>query len=399
MQNLKKLTALSLAAAMLGVFSGCGDQSWSYRTKDNAVSLSAGTYIFNLLNGYYEAYGMVETPDEAEDILKEKVTDSDTEETKTVEQFALDSADEETTNMVAVESLFKKYGLELDEDEYDSYSSYSSQVWSTMKTTCEEYGISEESFNYCYAEYQVKSSQVFKALYLDKDGEKFVDDDELINYYKDKYTGYAYFSLSMTDYDDEGNATPKSEEEVKKAEKNFKAYAEEINKDKKSYKDVVSEHIENYELTADPTYSGSYDKEDNNLQEDVAASLDKLKEGEAEFVKSGEDDSAMYYLVYKPVTDDIVDFLEFEDEDSKETPDEASELEVSVESEDTPSEEVNVFDLKTGYSRSSLLQDMKGDEFKDYLKDYAKGLNIEKNSAVLDKFKPKMFVKDDEDED
>ena len=47
MQNLKKLTALSVAAAMLTMFSGCGDQSWSYKTEN--VSLSAGTYIFNLL--------------------------------------------------------------------------------------------------------------------------------------------------------------------------------------------------------------------------------------------------------------------------------------------------------------------------------------------------------------
>ena len=66
MQNLKKLTALSVAAAMLTMFSGCGDQSWSYKTEN--VSLSAGTYIFNLLNSYYEAYGKVDTPDEVEDI-------------------------------------------------------------------------------------------------------------------------------------------------------------------------------------------------------------------------------------------------------------------------------------------------------------------------------------------
>ena len=104
MENLKKLTAFSLAVAMLAAFSGCGDQTWSYRTKD--VSLSAGTYIFNLMNGYYEAYGMVDTPDEVDDILKEEVTDSDDDVTKTVEQFALDSADEDTLKMVAVEDIF-----------------------------------------------------------------------------------------------------------------------------------------------------------------------------------------------------------------------------------------------------------------------------------------------------
>jgi len=389
MKNLKKLTAVSLTVAMLAAFSGCGDQSWSYKTDD--VSLSAGTYIYNLLNGYYEAYDKVDTPDEAEDILKEEVTDSDDDTTKTVEQFALDTADEETTKMIAVEELFKKYNLELDEGDYETYKGYTSQVWSSMKQTLEDYGISEKSFEYCYAEYSVKSNQVFEYLY-GKDGEKYVTDDELIKYYKDKYTGYAYFSLSMTDYDDEGNAVPKSDDEIKKAGEAFTAYADLINKDKKDYKDVVLQYTEDYSLTNDPTYSGSYDKEESNIAEDVAASLDKLKEGQAEFVQSGEGEDAIYYLVYKPVTDSIIDFLDTDEDSDK---DEAE----LIETEDTPSDEIEIYDLKTGYSHSTLLQDMKSDDFQEYLKDYAAGLNIQKNSAIVDKFKPKMFVsKDDSDE-
>ena len=389
MKNLKKLTAVSLTVAMLAAFSGCGDQSWSYKTDD--VSLSAGTYIYNLLNGYYEAYDKVDTPDEAEDILKEEVTDSDDDTTKTVEQFALDTADEETTKMIAVEELFKKYNLELDEGDYETYKGYTSQVWSSMKQTLEDYGISEKSFEYCYAEYSVKSNQVFEYLY-GKDGEKYVTDDELIKYYKDKYTGYAYFSLSMTDYDDEGNAVPKSDDEIKKAGEAFTAYADLINKDKKDYKDVVLQYTEDYSLTNDPTYSGSYDKEESNIAEDVAASLDKLKEGQAEFVQSGEGEDAIYYLVYKPVTDSIIDFLDTDEDSDKD----AAEL---IETEDTPSDEIEIYDLKTGYSHSTLLQDMKSDDFQEYLKDYAAGLNIQKNSAIVDKFKPKMFVsKDDSDE-
>ena len=385
MENLKKLTAFSLAVAMLAAFSGCGDQTWSYRTKE--VSLSAGTYIFNLMNGYYEAYGMVDTPDEVDDILKEEVTDSDKDVTKTVEQFALDSADEDTLKMVAVEKLFKKYDLKLDTDDTAVSEMYVGQVWITMKQTCQKYGISEESFNYCYVESPAKSEKVFEYLY-GKDGEQAVSDDALIEYYKDKYTGYAYFSLSMTDYDDEGNATPKSDDEIKKAEENFKAYADMINNDKKSYKDAVLKYTEDYELSSDPTYSGSYNKEESNLAEDVAASLDKLKEGQAEFVKSGEGEDAIYYLVYKPVTDDIIDFLDDEDDDSAD----------AVETTDTASAETEIYDLKTGYSHSSLLEEMKSEDFADYLKDYASGLGVEKNPAVVDKFKPKLFVKDDDED-
>ena len=193
----------------------------------------------------------------------------------------------------------------------------------------------------------------------------------------------------MTDYDDEGNAVPKSDAEVKKAEENFKAYADMINNDKKSYKDAVLKYTEDYDLSSDPTYSGSYNKEDSTLTEAVTAPLDNLKEGQAEFVKSGEGEDAIYYLVYKPVTDDIIDFLDDEDDDSSDV----------VETSDTASAETEIYDLKTGYSRSSLLEEMKSDDFADYLKNYASGIGVEKNPAIVDKFKPKLFVKDDDEED
>ncbi|MBQ3969185.1 MAG: hypothetical protein II685_01720 [Clostridia bacterium] len=386
MNNIKKLTALSLAAVMAAACTGCGDQSWSYKTND--VSLSAGTYIYNLMNGYYTAYDMVESPDEVKKILEVEVEDSDTNEKKTVEQYAYDSADEETMKMVAVEQLFKNYGLELDQDKYESAKAYTSSIWGSMKKTFEDYGISETSFDYCYSEYTVKYTQVFEYLY-GKDGEKYVDADALTSYYKDKYTGYAYFSLSMTDYDSEGNSTTKTEEEIKKAASDFEKYVKMINNDKKSYKDAVAQYISDYSLSSDPTFSGSYNKEESNLAEEVSASLDKLKEGQAEFVKAGEGEGAIYYVVYKPVTDSILDFLE---EDSDDEDDE-----IAVETSDEAAEEVKIYDLKSGYSRYSILQEMKGDEYSDYLVDYAKSLNVEKNNAVVGKFNPKMFVKDSDD--
>ncbi|MBQ1546737.1 MAG: hypothetical protein IIZ59_04315, partial [Clostridia bacterium] len=190
MNNAKKLTAVMVAAAMLAASSGCGDQSWSYRTDD--VSLSAGTYLYNLLNGYYEGYDLVESPDEAKDILKAEVEDSDSGKKSTLEQYALDTANETTERMIAVESLFNKYELTLDETEDEAARSYASQVWSTAKKTLEGYGIGEESFNYCYADYSVKYGQVFEHLY-GEEGDKSVTDDDLRTYFAENYVGYAFF--------------------------------------------------------------------------------------------------------------------------------------------------------------------------------------------------------------
>lgn len=388
MQKLKKLTAFCLAAAMLAMFTGCGDMTWSYKTND--ISLTAGTYIFNLMNSYYEAYGLVSTPDEVDDILNEMVKeDTDGAVEKTVEQFALQGADEATMRMIAVEALFKKYDLKFATDDNAMLDTYGKSAWSSMKQTCEEFGISEESFMYCYAEASTKSNQVFKAVY-GKDGEKYVSDKELIEYYKSKYSGYAYFSLSANQYDDEGNATPRSDEEMKQAEKDFKSYVEMINKKDKSYKDTVKQYMEDYSEAQDPTMSGSYSEDDKYLDKDVLAALKKLKEGEAKLVKTGEGDTTIYYMVYKPATDDIIDFLDAEDDDAAETA-------------DTPTEETDddgIRALKTGYSHESLLSDMKSDEYKDFLIEYANSLGVQKNNNVLKTFTPKLFVQDkDSDSD
>ena len=34
MKNIRRIAAALIAVAMLAVFAGCGDQSWSYRTSD-----------------------------------------------------------------------------------------------------------------------------------------------------------------------------------------------------------------------------------------------------------------------------------------------------------------------------------------------------------------------------
>ena len=388
MKNIKKLTAAILAVAMLVVCAGCGDQSWSYKT-DNA-SLKAGVYIYNLMDGYYQAYDKVESPDEVKDILKEEVTESG-DSPKSVEQYALDKADEKTLEMIAVEDLFNKYGLEFNESDFEASKSYVSGYWGSMKKSLESYGISEESFYYCMIGYSIKYSQVLEYLY-GKNGDKALSDDDLIKWYKDKYTGYAYFSMSKSNTDADGNSVEKTDDEWKKAHTDFNNYVKMINNDKKDYKDVILKYTSDYELTSDPTSSGSYNKESSMLADEVKKALDGLKEGEAAFVQSDEDDQI--YLVYKPVTDSIVDFLEKDEEKNTDT-DSSAAVETSDTAEDTSS--IYVYDLKTGYSHLSLLQEMKEDEYKDYLKEYANSINVQKNNAVVGKFGPKMFVSKDSD--
>lgn len=381
MKNAKKLSALVLAAAMAVSASGCGDQSWSYRAGD--VSLTTGTYIYNLLNGYYEASDLVESPDEVKDILKAEVTGTDGDsETKTVEQYAYDEADETSVRMIAIESLFNKYGLTLDETEDQAARNYATQVWSTAKKMFEGYGVSEESFTYCYADYSVKYGQVFEYLYS-KDGEKSVSDDELKAYFAENYKGYAYFNLSMAETDSNDQAVAKSDAEFEKAESDFAGYVDMINKGS-DYKSVVSKYIKDYDYQYDPTYSGSLknDNDSSAIDADVVKTIRSLDEGKATMITTGEAATTQYYFVYRPKNSEIEDYLNTESTTTSQT---------------FSTDEINIYDLKSGYTRFTMLDDMKSDDFKDYLKTYADSLGIEKNETALKSYKPKMFVTKDSD--
>ena len=388
MKNIKRAAAAALAALMLAAGSGCGDQSWSYRSGD--VSLTAGTYIYNLLTSYYEAEDKVESADEVKKILEAEVEDSDGNK-KTVEQYSLDGADAMTLRMIAVEKLFKDYGLELAESDYKTVMTYSDQMWGNIKDRFTGYGISQDSFNYCYAEYGVKHGQVFEYLY-GKNGEKYTTDEEMIKYFNDNYTGYAYFALSMAETDEEGNSVAKSEEEFKKADSSFAEYVDMINKDGKTYKDTVLQYTKDYELTTDPTSSGAVKLDDNRLTPEISEALAKLDEGKATFIKTGEDATTMYYFVYRPTHESIIDFKEPAEDDTDSTA--SVQINDTAATADTPTAGTYIYDLKSGYTHYSLLNEMKKDEYEDYLLEYAKGLSVEKNDTILKKFKPNMFKKD-----
>jgi len=389
MRTFKRIAAAAIAAAMLAVFAGCGDQSWSYRTSD--VSLTAGDYIYNLLNAYYEAYDKVESPDEAAKILDEEVEDSDGNK-KTVEQYSVDNADKTTLKMLAVESLFKQYGLELDQTEYETNRMYVDQMWGYNKDMFEGYGISQDSFTYCSVEYNIKYEQVFDKLY-GADGEKAVSDEELTKYFFDTYMGYAYFSVSMADYDEEtGESIAKPDDEFTKTENSFDSYVDMINKDGKSYEDTVKAYMKDFEATSDPTLSGSIDPEDNTLNETVFNALNTLDKGKATYVKSGEGATTMYYFVYRPTDDLITDFLDDETEDE-----DAETLDIA-DTFDTAQDTYYVYPLKSGYNHHSLLSKMKSEEFDSYLDSYAASLTVEKNSAIINKFKPTIFVQKNSDQ-
>ena len=101
----------------------------------------------------------------------------------------------------------------------------------------------------------------------------------------------------------------------------------------------------------------------SNIGEDVAKELVKLKTGEAKAVTIGEKDSKTVYVVQK---------LNAKDGEKE-------------------------YLTKDDSTRKSVLQNMKKDEFGDYINKEAKALKCEVNSSVVDKYDPDMFWEEPEE--
>ena len=101
----------------------------------------------------------------------------------------------------------------------------------------------------------------------------------------------------------------------------------------------------------------------STVGEDVAKELVNMKNGEAKAVTIGEKDSKTVYVVQKLDTKDA----------EKE------------------------YLTKDDSTRKSVLQNMKKDEFSDYINDEAKALKCEVNTSVIDKYDPDMFWEDPEE--
>ena len=170
-----------------------------------------------------------------------------------------------------------------------------------------------------------------------------------------------------------------------------------INKKNETYENVVRQYMKDFEYTSDPTLSGSVNLEDTTMNETIVNALKSLNEGEATFVKSGEDAATMYYFVYKPKTDSIIDFLDKSDTDTETDTASENSLDDVTATSDNASDTAYVYPLKSGYTHYSLLNEMKSEDYDNYLNEFAKTITVEKNSNIVNNFKPKMFVEKSSD--
>lgn len=383
MRNAKKLLCVVLVLLVALSAASCSITK-QYAYQKDEVKLPIGVYIFYLQQAYSEAQSYAQQSDKYDSetgkydgkksFLKMEITDSD-DNTAVAEDWIKDKAKEYTLNAIAIATEFYKLGATIDElgpdDMYSSiniYSIYNSQTGqldssldqklSDVAKNYEKYGIGFDSWLFCSSSVNLMKEAAFQKEYA-ADGPSPVSNDEISKYFTENYYNYTtisaplYTSEAKADNSGETENKAMSDKEVKKYEDAFKGYVKDVKKGK-SMDDVVKAYNKKFDAEASAT--PSVVKIEKDTKDELSKAVLALKEGEVTYKIIGDDASTrMIYLIYRqPIKDKISEYL---DGDSK---------------------------------QSSLLHELKDDDFEDLLKGLIEDEDIQISSAC-NSYKPSMF--------
>lgn len=345
----KGLAALLSAMLLLGVCTGCYSESKTWSAKRGDDTLATGVYIYELFAAF----------NEAENSRTDKTVPlMDTEfDGMKASDWILEEAKSLTRRLFYVEQLMEERDLTLSPEQESTVKSMASNYWSSLGSTFDSYGISQESFSRAYARYAVMYAAVFMDIY-GKGGEKEVSDEEIHEYYDKKYVTFQYFCASLTTKNEDGEAVEMDGDAKKEVTDTFDGYALSIREGNSTMEKAAETYKEKSEASYDLLTQDTIDPTSESLlyPEDFLGKLAEMKEGEVLTFELPE--QHLYVILQKnPIFDECQQRLESDG------------------------------------TRSAILSEMRGDEFDAMLKEGADSLtDIEWNSEVVGTYDPAMFV-------
>lgn len=334
--KMNKLAALLLSAVMACSMTACGgDTSWTHRSGDYTVT--SGMYV-GLSIDAANAASSTEGYDATKSPFEQNIEGSDG--TKWIQAKANELAKE----YLAVETQFAERGLTLSEEDQTNIDYQVEMYWSAfgMGTIYEEEGCGKTSFTNILTN-SYKRSLLFEAIY-GEGGEKEVPESELkAAFEKDYAKGIA---ITLSALDEEGNKL--TDDALQSVRDDAQKLADRINAGE-DFETVKAEYLADPEAEEDSSEE-STDTSVVFLRADATTQpYTGILEGEIGKASVVEDDQNIY--VVQPL-------------------------------------DVLSGDSFTNY-RSTILQNLKGEEFNEMVTEWANALSIEENSAAVSKHNPK----------
>lgn len=354
----RTIAAILVCLVALSVSACSGDTSWAYKYNDDTVP--AGVYIMYLYDGYYNAQSTFQTanPDSStSDITKETIED------KSAKQWIIDDAAVAAKAALATRAWLKELGVTVSDDDYAYSDQMSAYYWSSMQSSFEGLGVSEDSFTQ-YFRGSSDTSALFHALY-GEGGPKEVPDSELRPYYNENYYEFKYVSGSYY-----SNGTALSDAEKTLVLQRFETYLTQMQEDGLSIDDISvleakyqqqvaasssssSTESSEAEITTETNPAQSLTLKSDNTQYFTADTLSKIGKIGNDQYDLIEDDYGVYLIYKQDITADDDNYEQY---------------------------------------KSTALSAMKQAEFYEELDAKAESLGIEANQSAINHYDPKMFV-------
>ena len=272
--NIKKIAALSCAAAMLGSLTACGEKT-TWGAVIDGVQIPAGVFIYYLDTANYEAQQKLnEQTDTSADLSPEGAA-AQSSETVTLplyssqidgvdsKQWIYDRATELMQEYAAVEAKFDEYGLTLSDDDKQSAQVYLDQIWDYAGDYYTSMGVSENSYKSIFLN-SSKKQKLFETIYSEG-GERAVSDDEIKTYLDENYALINYIDVELKD--GEGNLL-KSDGKAERMEM-LNSYIERYNNGE-DFDELNAEYVTYYENLKKAAEEAAAAKEAANADETAA---------------------------------------------------------------------------------------------------------------------------------
>ena len=380
MRNLKKITAFLMAVFMVFALFGCSslprtaNKEWAYRA--NGKDYAVGTYLLALSDAYESCYAYLyntaEDFDPDKSILDMKASFDETGEIYSVRDWIKMQAEDFIRYMVAVDGLADKHGVVIGADAKENAMQQAKAEWFMgdiegemsgysiaypMKDKYEPIGISLDSFFSAKYMLNNKYDATFTRLYT-TGGEREVPKKEVSDYFETNYTHYYYFIADLYDnvVDEVTGETVNTPFDAKKTaayKEKLESYIKlvaagatttQISDDYKSYAGIVGGDmfVENTE---------TYESLETSISVEVADVVRNMKESSAEVIYMGQETTPIALFIYK-----------------------------------APISEVTKEYIGDDVKYKSIVSELRGQEFFDYLAEYAEELEFEINWDYINKF-------------
>ncbi|MDR3178977.1 MAG: hypothetical protein LBT82_02860 [Oscillospiraceae bacterium] len=234
----KSISFILIFVFMLAVFPACSSQNeekedvtWAFKSNEHTVS--EGSYILFLYSSYAEAQRKIqgEEQNEEKDVLSSQV------DGKPSAEWIKEKSIELSKQSLAYKQLYKENNINLNEQEEEEIKKEIEKSFDSSKKYLNKLGVPDEDFKDFSYVIPKKNKSLIKALF-GKSGKNPISWDDFLNYYNEKFVGISYTFDNTEEEGDESNKPP-SKEALDKSKEKFNAFAQDINSNKKTIKEVA----------------------------------------------------------------------------------------------------------------------------------------------------------------